>query len=563
MNGSELIQFAIDTLKADSNYADVDMSESSAFYNLVILPFSVLAKSVFDLNASNLDALKLSTMSSSQLDDYGTLFFATRRSQNLLTLEVSIYLTNSTNTTEPLVIYTSDQFRTSQNQIFNPIQDYIFSYNTLPTDPTGQYKIATIITSSSQNYTQILENTITTSTILHPLLQFVTNTKASSSPISAETDEEFINTIQKAISQRSNLTSDSLYTNIKTAFPQITDSLAIGYGDPEMQRDIAVAGKAWSGHFGGMTDIYVRTPVTPVTITATATRNATSDGYTFTLQKYKGYDWNSIDTSSPNSGALMPWTLLTSPTATSLPVVLIDWENSSITNTTFKTNTNNLINYKIDVMPDPDEKSYGKNYRYSPYENIKITVYTNTATNPTETITFKYSTLTNIEDIQTYINSSENRILCSNNLIKSFIPIEIKDLNITYDSRYYVDETTWASTLADIINTWSLPEPIRLSTLIKDFPAPVRIDEIWYDANANPNLPYSIDSTGQILGSATSASSYPSYATMVLNNIDGSYKYYLSTRQIYPFVSNGLSSTYRTCRYFIDINSIKFTKGSW
>ena len=40
MNGSEFIQFAIDTLKADSNYADVDMSESSAFYNLVILPFS-------------------------------------------------------------------------------------------------------------------------------------------------------------------------------------------------------------------------------------------------------------------------------------------------------------------------------------------------------------------------------------------------------------------------------------------------------------------------------------------------------------------------------------------
>ena len=94
MNGSELIQFAINNLKADPNYADVDMSESSAFYNLVILPFSVLAKSVIDLNEKNLAGLKLDSMSSSQLDDYATLFFTKRRSETLITAEVLIYLSN-------------------------------------------------------------------------------------------------------------------------------------------------------------------------------------------------------------------------------------------------------------------------------------------------------------------------------------------------------------------------------------------------------------------------------------------------------------------------------------
>ena len=497
MNGTDLIKFAVDTLKADPNYNDVDMSESSAFYNLVILPFSVLAKPIFDLNASNLTALKLDTMTTSQLDDYASLFFIKRRTENLMTLEVSIYLTNTASATEPLLVYTSDQFKTNQNQIFVPIQDYIFAYNSLPTVTVNStiYKVATIIVSSSQPYTKILENTVKTSSLLHPLLQFVTNTKASSSPLSAETNAEFISTIQKSLSQRNNATSDSLYTNLKSAFPQIIDCLSLGYGDPEMQRDIAVAGKDWSGHFGGMTDTYIRTPLTPLATIATATRNSTNNGYTFTLRRYAGYDWNAADNTSPDPLSLTPWIQVDGPT---MPVVLFDWTNSSITNTTFTNDTNGLVKYTIEVMPDPTEKSYGKNYRYSPYENLRITVFTDSCTNLHEDVTLQYSTLTNIEEIQSFINSSANRTLCSNNLIRSFIPIEIKELNITYDSRYTVNETEWKTTIANLINNWSLLEPIRLTTLLKDFPAPTRIDEIWYDAAINPNLPYIIDSTGQI-----------------------------------------------------------------
>jgi hypothetical protein len=41
MNSQDIIKFSIDTLQADSRFADIDMSESSSFYNLVILPFSI------------------------------------------------------------------------------------------------------------------------------------------------------------------------------------------------------------------------------------------------------------------------------------------------------------------------------------------------------------------------------------------------------------------------------------------------------------------------------------------------------------------------------------------
>lgn len=552
MNGTDLIKFAVDTLKADSRYADVDMSETSVFYNLVILPFSILSKPVFDLNDSTLNALNINNMTEAQLDDFA-IPYATRRTESSLTLQVDIYLTNTASPVEPLIITTGDEFRTGSNQLFNPMKDYIFAFNTLPFDGTSTYRVATIFTTSSQSYNQITENSIATSSISHPQLSFVTNTKASSSPIATETNAEFILDIQKALARKTDPTLD-----LKLAYPVITDALAIGYGDPEMQRDIAVAGKDWSGHFGGMRDILIRTPLTPTTFTTTATKNDTNDGYTFTLQRYKGYDWEAQDLAEPDPQTLAPWIKLTTTPLPELPVVLFDFESSTITNTAFILNSDGRVKYTVEVMPDPEDLSYGKNYRYSCYENLRITVYTGTLAGDTEDITLHYSTLSSIEEIQTYIGETANRELCCNDLIKSFIPIEIKELNITYDTRYVVNETLWRTNISDIINNWVLVEPIRLTTLVKDFPAPVRIDEIW----ATETLPYLTDTTGIISGTQ-SATSYPSYATMLTSNIDGTDQYYLSTRQLYPMVKSGLSTSYRTCRYFIDPTNIIFTKGSW
>ena len=561
MNSTDLIKFSVDVLKADPNYANVDLSASGAFYNLTILPFSVLTKPLRDLINSNINALALSTMTSDQLNSWATNLFLTRRTDNLMTVTITIYLTNSTETIEPLMVYTTDTFTTNQNKIFYPIQDYIFIFSALPVDSTGNYRYATIIASSTQDYSITAANTITSTSLTHPSLSYVTNAAASSTPIEAETDIQFISSIQSAISARNNTTANAIYTNLEAAYTSITDILALGYNDPEMQRDIAVAARDWSGHFGGMTDIYVRTPLTAVTATVTGTRNSTNNGYTFTLRKYAGYDWDSIDVSSPTPLSLTPWIAVTSTNPLpSMPVVLFDWADTTITNTTIATATNGLPNVLIEVMPDPELNAYGKNYRYSIYENLRITVYTNTVVNSSETIVLAYSTLSNIEDMQTYMNSSVARVLTSNNLVKSFIPIEIMNLTIVYDSNYTIDTTTWATNLAGIINGWNSTEPIRFSTLVQSFPAPVRLDEVWSDTTTS--LPYLMDSDGTITATNISTS-YPSYVTMLINNIDGSSQYYLSTRQIYPKIKTGLSSTYRTCRYFIDSSNINFVAGTW
>jgi len=236
VNAQDLINFSINTLKADSRYADVDMSTTSAFYNLTILPSSLLFKPIYDLVQNNLKALQPTTMTSAQLDGISEVFFKPRRTEDLIQLTVNVYLTNTASATEPLIISaTNDEFRTSQNQVLYPIQDYVFAYNTLPLDETSTYRVATITAQANQAYSLIAPNSIISSTISHSKYDHVNNPYSSSKPISSETDNELKADLQQALITRNNVNAPSIYTNIKNEFPTITDCLAIGYKDPEMQ----------------------------------------------------------------------------------------------------------------------------------------------------------------------------------------------------------------------------------------------------------------------------------------------------------------------------------------
>ena len=157
MNAQDYIKNAIDTLQADSRFQDVDMSSSSAFFNTRILPFALMSKPLFDLKDSILNALIPDSMSESQMDTYGKLFFVDRPTSSYMTLQVQILLSVIQTTSEPLTILTTDEFRTSNNEVFSPVEDYIFAYNTLPiitllyNGVSAQYKVATILTATSSN----------------------------------------------------------------------------------------------------------------------------------------------------------------------------------------------------------------------------------------------------------------------------------------------------------------------------------------------------------------------------------------------------------------------------
>lgn len=574
MDLNSVISYTRAYLQSDSRFSDIDMSENSAFYQIYILPFSIMAKSIFDLNDETTQTLQLGnyqTLTTSEMDFLAENFLVTRRQASNTTLQVKIYFNVTSSPVDNLIINTTDTCRTNANLVFNPITNYIFIYTNLPFETYNgvNYRVAVINTQSSNAQAVVPVGAITGSSFINSQIAIVTNTSESSQPVTSESNTEFFNTINSAITQRNNVNEDSILVNYKNKFPTITDIFSTGYGDPEMQRDIAIASKCWSGHFGGMVDIFTRGVLTQNVFSVQSLKSGGINEYTFYFKRYKGFDWQGTDGSNPSPNTLTPWVQITLPDgqmagATQLPIaplIIFDWQNTTIGNLVYSDFTK-LANGEVDFTLTPVNS---KDLRYSIYEQWKISVRTNSTATPTNpTVNLSYYTDTNLESYQQDINQDANRVICANYVFKSFIPVYIRRLVVVYDKNYTVDESLWASNISNIINSWSLREPIRLTTLLQGFPAPVRIDEIYKDSNSN--MPVNLDSNGNITSLNTitpGTENYPTYAEMVLNNIDGTTNVYASTRQLSCVPNLGLSASIRTIRYFINPTNIVFIKGTW
>ena len=111
-------------------------------------------------------------------------------------------------------------------------------------------------------------------------ITFVNDTNAVTSSLigpteeglSSETNTEVLNRAQNSIGVRDLETIKGINAIIQENFTYISEIQAIGFGDPEMQRDIV-----YNAHVGGNTDIYLKTPSFQ-----TKTANFIGIGYDFT-----------------------------------------------------------------------------------------------------------------------------------------------------------------------------------------------------------------------------------------------------------------------------------------
>lgn len=83
----------------------------------------------------------------------------------------------------------------------------------------------------------------------------VTNLVAFSNGVSRETNTELIERIKVAVTVRALVTGRGIITTLQDNFPTILEIKPIGFGDPEMQRDIV-----YNTHIGGHVDVWVKTP---------------------------------------------------------------------------------------------------------------------------------------------------------------------------------------------------------------------------------------------------------------------------------------------------------------
>jgi hypothetical protein len=582
MDATDVRQFFVAVLQADPNLGDIDVSPDSNFDDLVIKPHMLFSQAIFNSIEAYKNTISLGNLESlttAQLTAVAKYFGITPNTTSTLALQITIYLNASNNQT--LLIQTTDSFRTFDGVVFNPIQSYVFIPSTLPTTiVNGQTLYVAQITVVSNNATsQITPNAITSYSINHPALVNVLNLAASPQPILADTNTQIIAKIQNGMFTRNLINRPSIFNGLVQAFPSdVVNIHSVGYGDPEMQRDIVPAGQAWSFHVGGTIDTYVRTSLQPMTYTTTANLISSGGGhwvYRFNMMRYLGFNTNSSASWLPEPAILTGWEIITGSNVPVLPLVYVD----------FASNTFSIGSLsKSRIVQNPTTKDYevsivsmnSNNFRYSIYEQLQVTITVDTYPgSDTPIVNLPYFTMASLEDIQKYISEPQTIFHCADNIVKSFIPIEIRDFTIKYDKNYTLDTAALTTTLCNIINSWNSPEHIRMSTLLSNVPAPVRIGEIGSDLPVNPSLlsadpqitavPSKLLYDGQ-QGDANSLAIYnalPTYVEVVQHNIDGSVNHFITTDQICSLEQPALSATRRTVSYFIQPENVTFLPISW
>jgi len=557
VNFDDAVAFATGALKADERFRDVDLSPSSATFNMVVLPFALMCKGSWDM-VEWLQRYLLfgdpSQLSPEQLDNIGKMLMAPpRRTGSGVTVEVSLYFRDSPMVPDPIFVGPGCAFRSSSGALGHPLREQTLWHPSMPrVEVDGKdYRCATLPV-RFDGVGAIPPRSVTQVASVLPGLAFARNEKASSAPVAAQSNAEYFNVIKGSLSARNDVDAASIAANYAGAY-DVSDIFAAGFGDPEMQRDIAVAARGWSGHVGGRIDAYVKCPLMDAEYSTNAVTTS-GDLHTFVFARYDGTDY---------AGTVRSWTLR--PNAPPIaPIVLIDWDSTTICGLgrgDFATLPNGDVDYRIEVLPDPIDPFWGKNYRYSVYERLRLTVRTKPTDRAlTGEVTLAYRTYANLEAIQ--LAAGENRLLGCDLLFRSFIPVHVQKLVVVYDRSYALDAEALAAALAVRINSWTAPTGIRFNELFDGINIPVRFEEVTGEVQ---NLPYVIDgATGLVAGvQPGDPARMPSYAVLHMDNIDGSRAKYISTRQIYPKTMTGLSATYRTCRYFVEAKDIEFIGSSW
>lgn len=571
METSDIRQFFIAALQSDLNLKDLDTSQDSNFDDLVTKPHVLFSKAIFDELENYKKTISLAdraSMTDAQLDALASKFFVQRRTSSSLAIEVTIYLNQTNNGV--LQILTTDFFRTSDSISFNPVQNYIFVPSALPV--VNELYVATITVVSNNATRKVNANEITSYTINHPALVNVVNLRASTPPILAETNDELNTKINNSLFTKNLINRPSIYNALTTAFiNDVVSVYSVGYGDPEMQRDIVPTGQAWSFHVGGTLDIFVRTSLKPVTITTRASR-VSGNIYRIFLKRYKGYDANGTDSSNPHPGLLYKWEKValpdnSMPDISNLPELPLVYPDMVSYNFRVGLLTKSYLEidpvtqeYKIEILP-----LNSKHLRFSIYEQLEIRFYMTQDAGDTPVVTLPYYTVNTIEAIQDYVSNPQTLFHCADTVVKSFIPIEIRDFTIKYDKKYSLDTATLTTKLCAIINNWNNPEHIRMSTLLSNVPVPVRIGEIGDDFAGLTDIfnPDGYISTSPSQMDADTYNKLPTYIEVVQHNIDGSIYHFVSTDQICAIEKPHLSATRRTVKYFIQPENIHFIPSSW
>jgi hypothetical protein len=219
-------------------YPSVSAEDGDAIVDLLINPLSLLLEALkreVSLVKLGQSVNNAATMREEDADALAANFFVTRRSGNFAYGVVRVYYSN------PVQVYipTTVRFSTSSGLNFRPSSAQTFSAATLLLQRSGNYyyvDVQVVAETQGQSY-NIPAGSLTSVTSLTGYTKF-TNLFAFSGGTARETNVELLSRVRTSLTERSLNTRRGIVTRIQTQFPTIRSVEVVGYGDPEMQRDV-------------------------------------------------------------------------------------------------------------------------------------------------------------------------------------------------------------------------------------------------------------------------------------------------------------------------------------
>jgi len=256
------------------NLPDVDFSKGSAVRDLVIGSLAYIfayLKKERDLVRARQSLLLLGALTGTDVDDAVdeilSNWFIRRRDGQFATGTATVYLTRSTSVTVPT---TARFYKSATIQyVINSDIDLAYSEDDLLplADSSGEIvayalNVPLIAISQGEEY-NVAPGSFSDFTRFSAYISRIENTAYFSGGGGIETTTDMLDRAETAISVRDLNSARSIDVTLKDLYPNVEDVTVIGYGDPEMQRDLITEGATSTRiHVGGHVDAYLKMPLT-------------------------------------------------------------------------------------------------------------------------------------------------------------------------------------------------------------------------------------------------------------------------------------------------------------
>ena len=251
----------------------IDFSKGSAMRDFVVVALSnvfAYLRAERDITRARQSLLLLGKLTGTDVDDAVdeilSNWFVFRKQGRTASGRVTIYFSQQTDVTIP----TTAKFYKTSALVFDPdsLDDLLYSADDmLPViDSEGEvvaYTIDVPLVAAQSGATYNIEiGTFEDYTRFNPYITRVENAERFTGGGGIETTAEMLERAETAISVRDLNSARSIDATLKDQFEEVDDVIVVGYGEPEMIRDLVIELATNTRiHAGGHVDAYIRSPI--------------------------------------------------------------------------------------------------------------------------------------------------------------------------------------------------------------------------------------------------------------------------------------------------------------